>query len=163
MGFIAVISTIVYQGEPGLTKHRVHCNTFMILMASLMLLLVACLQVASSDQWVLGVQIQNFMNMHNAEVRNDNYCCCDGHFKQCRKNITDLNGMCFNSTERCEAYFVLYVRECSSQGTCTDTESYQLNPSRSSLKQLVLSIPLDTMELIKNVRKIKTNYLLHLI
>ena len=119
------------------------------------------MQVASSE-WVLGVQIQHFENMHNAEISNGNYCCCDDPYKECWKNITDLNGMCFNLPYRCQTYFVLYVRECPYSSTCSDTEFYRLNVAHTSLQHLVLYMPLEESGLSNNVR-IKINYLLQLI
>ena len=114
---------------------------------------MSVVQVASSE-WVLGVQIQHFENMYNAEIRNDLYCCCDDHFRECKENITDLiqNGTCFNSDHRCETYFVLYVRECSYNSICSDTEIYRLNVARTSLEHLVLYMPFEEIGLSNEVR-----------
>ena len=107
---------------------------------------------------MLGVQIQHFENKHNVEIRNGEYCCCDDPYnKKCWENIIDLNGMCSNSDYRCETYFVLYVRKCPYNSTCTDTKKNELNIARTSLEHLVLYIPLEEIGLNDNVR-IKVNY-----
>ena len=49
---------------------------------------VCFVQVAKSEQ-LLGVQLQNFDNMFNAEIRDDKYCCCDQE-STCADNIESI-------------------------------------------------------------------------
>ena len=116
-----------------------------------------CMQVASSE-WVLGVQIQHFENMYNAEIIDGKYCCCDDDDVMCQEDITYL-GMCRISqpNQACDSYFRVYVRVCLNNGTCSVTKSYQLNGVITSLNQVVLNIPISEPELSNQVR-IKLSY-----
>ena len=49
---------------------------------------IVFVQVVSSE-WFLAVQIQDFENTYNAEIRNnDQYCCCDSNVPACVDDIT---------------------------------------------------------------------------
>ena len=73
------------------------------------------MQIASTE-WFLGVQIQNFENLYNAEIIFDGYCCCD-LIAKCAINIADLQGMCL--TQSCEPYFLLHIKDSSCTGMCS--------------------------------------------
>ena len=112
------------------------------------------MQVASSE-WVLGVQIQHFENLYNVEIKDGSYCCCDNPEVECSQSITDLQGLCYdpNLIRVCEQYFLVHVKDCSYNSTCTVSQTYQLRiDSSTSLNHLVLFIPLKEMELSNNVR-----------
>ena len=115
------------------------------------------MQVASSE-WVLGVQIQHFENMYNAEIRDGKYCCCDRNDVVCQADIILLGTCIISQPEHgCDPYFRVYVRACLNNGTCFVTESYQLNGVITSLNQVVLNIPISEPELSNQVR-IKPSY-----
>ena len=57
------------------------------------------LQVVSSDEWVLGIQISQFENVLNSEIKNGMYCCCDED--HCVEEKPSL-GTCQN---RCDNFF----------------------------------------------------------
>ena len=65
------------------------------------------MQVASNE-WFLGVQIQNFENLYNAEraLVGTGYCCCDS-VEECAQNIADLQGICV--TDSCQPYTFSYT------------------------------------------------------
>ena len=63
-------------------------------------------QVASSE-WFLAVQIQDFENPYNAEIRMvDKYCCCDDGEVDCAgADISAVNNMhCINDERKCDPY-----------------------------------------------------------
>ena len=79
------------------------------------------MQVANSE-WVLGVHMQHFQNLYNAEIRNGLYCFCDisHNTVKCREDLTDLNiAAC---TSECEPYFEIRVEICLANGTCSNTK-----------------------------------------
>ena len=109
------------------------------------------MQVASNE-WFLGVQIQNFENLYNAErALGTGYCCCDS-LEECAQNIADLQGICV--THSCQPYFLIYIKGSSCDGTCSLDRTYQLHyePSTSILDHAVLSIPFMNMEWSDHVR-----------
>ena len=72
------------------------------------------MQVASSDQWVLGVQIQHFVSMHNIVLKDNMYCCCDGGCFEGSANTLNSKDQCDTT---CQPYFVLHFEACSSNET----------------------------------------------
>ena len=97
-------------------------------------------------EWFLGVQIQHFENLYNAEMilGTGGYCCCDS-IEGCSQNIVDLQGICM--THACQPYFLVHIKGSSCDGTCSLDKTYPLNfePSSSSLDHAVLSIPFKEM------------------
>ena len=110
-------------------------------------------QVASSE-WLLGVHIQHFENVHGSVVINDLFCCCDdgsdSDVSLCKENITDLQ-MCKFVTNQCDNYILVYVRNCFYNNTCFVTKHNGQNKD-IPFNQLVFLIPLE-MESSVNVRK----------
>ena len=111
-------------------------------------------QVASTE-WFLGVQIQDFENLYNAEIINGNYCCCDDN-EICASTTNDLLVICKNpsTTQVCETYLLVHIRNCISIGTCSLSKTYLLNyTSSSSISDHgILSIPFMEMKLGDEVR-----------
>ena len=72
---------------------------------------------------MLGVIVQHFQNLYNAEIRNDkDYCCCDISYKDvpCGKDLTDLNVA--DCTSECQPYFEIRFEVCFADGTCSIVE-----------------------------------------
>ena len=72
---------------------------------------------------MLGVIVQNFENLYNAEIRNDKYnCCCDISYTvvPCVKDPTHLNAIA--CTSECEPYFEIRLEVCFAGGTCSIVE-----------------------------------------
>ena len=69
---------------------------------------------------MLGVHVQHFQNLYNAEFRNGyEYCCCDISYMDvhCVADLTDLNvAAC---TSECEQYFEIRFEVCFADGTCS--------------------------------------------
>ena len=108
------------------------------------------MQVASTE-WFLGVQIQNFENLYNAElILGSWFCCCDTFDNdKCSGNIAHLQVICIPHS--CQPYFLIHIKHSSCTGMCS---TYQLNyePSSSILDHPVLSIPFKEMEWSDHVR-----------
>ena len=121
------------------------------------LLLLVFVQVASSE-WVLGVEIQHFENLYDAEIRDGVFCCCDNRDTTlCKENIIEMEVCVHSETiHGCDHYFLVYVRDCPYNSACTVTKHYRLNTT-TTLVQLtcILAITLE-MKMIENVR-IKIN------
>ena len=79
----------------------------------------------AGGEWVLGVQIQQFENPRDSEIRNGLYCCCDFDVL-CQESLSDLQ-MCVHtqSNHRCDNYFVVYARACSYNSTCSYTKPHR--------------------------------------
>ena len=120
------------------------------------------MQVASTE-WFLGVQIQDFVNLYNVEMINENYCCCHDN-QTCSSDLISLLTICkaSSTTPPCETYFLVYVRDCLHSSACTVSRIYQLNyqSSASMFDNGILSIPFMEMELGDGV-KARISYLLH--
>ena len=73
---------------------------------------------------MLGVHVQHFQNLYNAEFRNSkDYCCCDISYKDvpCVATLTDLNvAAC---TSECEPYFEMRFEVCFADGTCSNMKN----------------------------------------
>ena len=68
---------------------------------------------------MLGVHVQQFQNLYNAEFRDGkDYCCCDisAYDMPCVKNLSDLNVTA--CTSECEPYFEMRFNVCFGNGTC---------------------------------------------
>ena len=108
------------------------------------------IQVAGIE-WILGVQIQRFDNLYNAEIRNGEYCCCDSSRDPCEERVMDLSGRC-NGANSCQHSFFVRFQRCLDSSTCLDIKSYRLrNRTNLPLDQLVLYIPID-VDLGENVK-----------
>ena len=78
----------------------------------------------ANSEWVLGVHVQHFENLYNAEIRDTGkYCCCDISYKNvpCVANLTDLNvAAC---TSECEPHFEMRFEVCFANGTCSNMKN----------------------------------------
>ena len=77
----------------------------------------------ANSEWVLGIHVQHFQNLYNAEIRNGDYCCCDISFKDvpCVNDLTDLNvAACISE---CEPYFEIRFEVCFADGTCSNMKN----------------------------------------
>ena len=70
--------------------------------------LVAC-------QQLLVVELLDFRNMHNAEVINGEFCCCDNSPKLCSIQLEDLN----NCKPKCDTWFNISVSPCQPTTSCS--------------------------------------------
>ena len=113
---------------------------------------------------VSGCQMQNFTNLYNVQIINGNYCCCHDN-EICSSNFDYLLASCADpsTTQVCETYFLVQIRNCLSISTCSLSKSYQLNYkfSASTFDNSILSTPFMDMELNDKVRK-KVSYLFKL-
>ena len=79
----------------------------------------------ANSEWVLGVHVQHFQNLYNAEIRNNgkDYCCCDisAYDVPCEKDLTDLDVA--SCTAECEPYFEKRFEVCFADGTCSDMKN----------------------------------------
>ena len=72
------------------------------------------------SEWFLVIQIKEFDNLYDAEIRNnDRYCCCDDGDTSCAgadiDAVTDMR--CFNDDKHCEPYYMLRVNFQGSPST----------------------------------------------
>ena len=115
---------------------------------------VIFMQVASTE-WFLGVQIQNFENTYNVEIINGMYCCCDNN-ERCRSDLNQLF-LCKhpNVTQVCETYFLIHIKNCLIESSCSPGKTYQLNYTSSSSisDHSILSVPFMDMELRDKVTR----------
>ena len=77
----------------------------------------------ANSEYVLGVHVQNFQNLYNAEIRNGLYCCCDISYVDvpCVEDLTDLNvTVC---TSECEPYFEMRFEVCFADGACSNMKN----------------------------------------
>ena len=73
---------------------------------------------------MLGVHVQHFRNLYNAEFRDDrDYCCCDIAYADvpCVRDLTDLNVTA--CTSECEPYFEMRFEVCFADGTCSSMKN----------------------------------------
>ena len=77
----------------------------------------------ANSEWVLGVHVQHFQNLYNAEIRNGHYCCCDISYYDvlCEANLIDLNVTA--CTSECEPFFEMHFEVCFANGTCSSVEN----------------------------------------
>ena len=73
---------------------------------------------------MLGVHLQHFQNLYNAEIRDGVvYCCCDISYVDvpCVDDLTDLNvDAC---TSECEPFYDIRFKVCFANGTCSYTSN----------------------------------------
>ena len=104
----------------------------------------------SISERVLGIQIQRFENMFNAEIRNDMYCCCDDPDTQCRGNIHDLGSTtCSNAVYMCHPYFLVYFQACPSVEKCYVAKTINVTgvDLTSVISSFLIQIPFNQSEL----------------
>ena len=104
----------------------------------------------ANSEWLLGVHVQHFHNLYNAEIRNGkDYCCCDISYLDvpCVRDLTDLNVT--GCTSECQPYLEIRFGVCFANGTCSyiKTEVACINNITSTcisplLAQLHLSEPM---------------------
>ena len=73
-------------------------------------------QLASSE-WVLGVQIRDFMSSINAGIRNNQYCCCDMK-DTCSGCVQALNSA-YMCSKLCNPYFEAHLLDRTNPMSCT--------------------------------------------
>ena len=123
--------------------------------------MIVFVQVTSSE-WFLVVQIQDFLNLYNAEIRNNHYCCCDDHDNQCTG--ADINAVnnekCFDDGFHCQPYYVLHVnfQGCpSTDMMCpvpepTDSSAEHKSITTSILSQLNVTFSQSELKMHNEVR-----------
>ena len=114
------------------------------------------MQVVSSE-WVLGVQIQHFDNPNNAAFLNNpnDPCCCDVNPHKCASATVLNKTLCY---DECETYFVILVRDCPYNKTCSNEKFIEVqygNLSPNSSRAPVL-IQFEESELSNGVRMNKS-------
>ena len=122
---------------------------------------IVFVQVASSE-WFLVVQMQDFLNLYDAEIRNSYYCCCDDHDNQCAG--ADINAVnndeCFQDNHYCQPYYVLHVnfQGCPSTYTMcpvpepTDSSAEHKSITTSILSQLNITFSQSELKMYNKVR-----------
>ena len=106
--------------------------------------MIVFVQVASSE-WFLVVQIQDFENMYNDDIRNNEYCCCDNTVIPCGNDINAVDTTSCNSQQTCQPYYVLHV-------------NFQGCPSTT----MMCPVPEPTDESSVEHKSITTSFLSHL-
>ena len=116
-----------------------------------------CMKVTSSE-WLLGVQIQQFEILYNAEIRQEKFCCCDFPGSVCYGNITAWKAAVTGCMFQCDVYYKIHIQVCPANAPCTTTTSFDfkgLDPS--SISSMVFSIPFDDTESGQYVRTKQDN------
>ena len=90
---------------------------------------------------MLGVQIAQFQNLYNAEIKNGRYCCCDDG--PCEDDIRALKNVYMTDcTNPCETYFIVKLQDCTSNTHCTGSQTFNLeDDSTSGLSSVIFYIP----------------------
>ena len=72
----------------------------------------------ANSEWVLGVQVQHFQTLYNAEIRNGQHCCCDISYMDvaCVQDLGNLDVTA--CTFECEPLFDIHFKVCFTNGTC---------------------------------------------
>ena len=73
---------------------------------------------------MLGVHVEHFQNLYNAEFRNGKeYCCCDITYLvvPCVADLTDLDVTACIS--ECQPYFEMRFEVCFADGTCSNMKN----------------------------------------
>ena len=82
-------------------------------------------QLATSQQ-ILVVELLQFHNMYNAEIRQNKYCCCDeGNIKTCKSELAGLEEM--SCAELCDTWFNISLSPCESAYMCSAATAAQCN------------------------------------
>ena len=84
-------------------------------------------QVASGE-WVLGIEIQQFVNSLNATMKNGKYCCCD-IAASCREVASAL-GKC---PAQCDTTFLIHIPACDTEMCPSSWQSVIIYDSPSVL------------------------------
>ena len=74
-----------------------------------------------NSEWVLGVHLQHFENLYNAEIRDgkDFYRCDISYYViACVEKLMDLDFT--ECTSECEPYFEIHFKVCFADGTCSE-------------------------------------------
>ena len=80
-------------------------------------------QPATSQQ-LLVVEMLQFHNMYNAEMRNDRYCCCDNANNQvCMSQLGGLDQM--SCEQKCDTWFNISLSPCESAYLCSAATAAQ--------------------------------------
>ena len=98
------------------------------------------MQLAKSE-WFQVVQMQDFENLYNAEIRSNQYCCCDNPDVQCGNYINAVNSITCNTQNSCKPYYVLRVKlqGCpSTDTTCSISEPTDCSAERTFVTTSVL-------------------------
>ena len=108
----------------------------------------------ASSEWMLGVQIQQFQSLYNAEIMaNNQYCCCDIP-NTCEDNITALENI-YDCTLLCDIYFVVSLQDCNSTIHCNINQTFNLEVDPlSRLSSVILLIPFEESALDVHVRTV---------
>ena len=104
--------------------------------------------VAISEE-VLGVQIQHFENIVNAEIRNDMYCCCDSPVTvtPCGER-TDAVNATICALKKCQPYYMVYIQACPSIEACYAAKTFNIPIDLSSeISSFLFQIPFNQFEL----------------
>ena len=118
-------------------------------------------QVVSSE-WFLVIQMKEFDNLYDAEIRNDDkYCCCDDGDSSCAGANIDAVNTCFDDGYTCDPYYMLRVNFQASPSTTMmcpvsqSTESFFEPKSITTSFLSHLSVTLSQSEL-EMCNKVKT-------
>ena len=122
-----------------------------------LILMCLCMQVTSSE-WLLGIQIQQFENLYNAEIKQEQFCCCDISTSDCNGNMTLLKDAIINCSFQCQVYYKIHIQVCPVNAICTTNTSVDFKGLDSSMiSSMVFSIPIDDTELGQYVRTKQDN------
>ena len=123
--------------------------------------MIVFVQEASSE-WFLAVQIQDYENMYNTEIKNNEYCCCDNPEGPCGNGISAIKSTPCNSQLTCQPYYVLRVnfQGCPSTdpmmcsvSELTDTSVVHTFVTTSFLPHLHVTLNQSELEMYNQVRK----------
>ena len=102
----------------------------------------------ASSEGVLGVQIQHFENIHNAEIRNDMYCCCDtpDRVTPCGESTDAVKAA--TCAPKCDPYYVVHFQACPSIEACYVAKTFNITIDLSSeISSFLFQIPFNQSEL----------------
>ena len=116
----------------------------------------------ANSEWLLGVSVQHFQNLYNAEIRSSGkYCCCDISYLDvpCVEDLTDLDVTA--CTSECQPYFEMRFEVCSANGTCSDMRKEDAvidNTLATYTSPLLVQLVLNSEEfMIENVTNVSVN------
>ena len=114
------------------------------------------------SEWFLAIQILEFQNLHDAEIRNNYFCCCDDGNTTCAgADINAVNNMeCLDDGTNCQPYYVLRVnyQGCPSTDTMcsvsepTDKTVMHTFVTTSFLPHLHVTLNQSELEMYNQVR-----------
>ena len=79
-------------------------------------------QPATSQQ-LLVVELLQFHNMYNAEIRQNKYCCCDTNNKMCTPLLGGLEQI--SCERKCDTWFNISLSPCESAYLCSAATAAQ--------------------------------------